>query len=46
MITISEIINGFDECTEYMSENEFAYMWIFRINTDNSIVFYKLAIAG
>lgn len=42
----SEIIDGFDECTTYMSENEYAYWWIFRIKEDNTIMLDSLDIAG
>lgn len=42
----SDIIEGFDSCTTYMSEEEFAYMWRFKIDQNNKISFDVLVVAG
>lgn len=42
----SEIIEGFDECTTYMSEDECSYMWNFNIDEQNNITYQYLNIAG
>jgi DNA-directed RNA polymerase subunit RPC12/RpoP len=41
----SEIMGGFDEFTDYHSENEHVYNWQFEF-VNNKIKFVKLAIAG
>lgn len=41
----SEIIEGFDEYTDYHSENEFSYNWKFKF-TKNKLNFIRLMVAG
>jgi len=42
----SQIIEGFTECTTYMSEAEYSYMWNFIIDEENNITYQYLNIAG
>lgn len=44
-MTHSEIIEGFDEYTDYHSENEYRYEWQFKF-TKNKLYFIRLAVAG
>lgn len=41
----SEIIEGFDEYTDYHSENEFSFNWQFKF-TKNKLNFIRLMVAG
>ncbi|WP_264530279.1 YARHG domain-containing protein [Flavobacterium sp. N502540] len=44
-MTHSEIIENFDEFTDYHSENEFMYNWQFEFK-NNKLKFIRLAVAG